>query len=62
VEPYGQVGECFVIVLETNCADSVDLQWFGDLGDGKHTGDYNDPRVAVIQVVPSEVSSTLLSF
>ncbi|KAM0789302.1 hypothetical protein ACM66B_000142 [Microbotryomycetes sp. NB124-2] len=29
--------------------------WFGDLGDGKHTGDYNDPRVAVIRVEPEEI-------
>ncbi|KAM0749353.1 hypothetical protein T439DRAFT_315583 [Meredithblackwellia eburnea MCA 4105] len=29
--------------------------WFGDLKDGKHTGDWNDPRVAVIQVVPAEI-------
>lgn len=29
--------------------------WFGDLGDGIHKGDQNDPRVAVIQVVPEEV-------
>ena len=29
--------------------------WFGDLKDGKHTGDWDDPRVAVIQVVPAEI-------
>lgn len=29
--------------------------WFGDLKDGKHMGDWDDPRVAVIQVVPSEI-------
>ncbi|KAL8292019.1 hypothetical protein RQP46_001485 [Phenoliferia psychrophenolica] len=29
--------------------------WFGDLKDGKHTGSWDDPRVAVIQVVPSEI-------
>lgn len=29
--------------------------WFGDLGDGIHKGDKNDPRVAVIEVVPEEI-------
>jgi len=29
--------------------------YFGDLGDGVHKGDENDPRVAVIEVVPDEV-------
>ena len=29
--------------------------WFGDLGDGVHKGDQNDPRVAVIEVIPNEV-------
>ncbi|KIK01391.1 hypothetical protein K443DRAFT_566901 [Laccaria amethystina LaAM-08-1] len=29
--------------------------WFGDLGDGIHKGDENDPRVAVIEVVPDEI-------
>lgn len=29
--------------------------WFGDLGDGKHTGDIEDPRVGVIRVVPDEI-------
>ena len=29
--------------------------WFGDLGDGIHKGDQNDPRVAVIEVFPEEV-------
>lgn len=29
--------------------------WFGDLGDGIHRGDENDPRVAVIEVVPDEI-------
>lgn len=31
------------------------LQWLGDLGDGKHTGKYDDPRVALIEVVPFEI-------
>lgn len=30
--------------------------WFGDLGDGVHKGDENDPRVSVIEVVPEQVS------
>ncbi|PLW42486.1 hypothetical protein PCASD_04634 [Puccinia coronata f. sp. avenae] len=29
--------------------------WFGNLGDGKHTGNYDDPRVAAIQVKPTEI-------
>jgi hypothetical protein len=29
--------------------------YFGDLGDGIHKGDENDPRVALIEVVPDEV-------
>ncbi|KAI0690119.1 hypothetical protein BC835DRAFT_1366092 [Cytidiella melzeri] len=29
--------------------------WFGDLKDGVHKGDHNDPRVAVIEVVPDSV-------
>ncbi|KAF9010667.1 hypothetical protein BDQ17DRAFT_1397328 [Cyathus striatus] len=29
--------------------------WFGDLKDGVHKGDANDPRVAVIEVVPDEI-------
>ncbi|KAH9485465.1 Protein bli-3 [Psilocybe cubensis] len=29
--------------------------WFGDLKDGIHKGDSNDPRVALIQVVPDEI-------
>ena len=29
--------------------------WFGDLGDGVHKGDHNDPRVAIIEVIPDEI-------
>lgn len=29
--------------------------WFGNLGDGKHTGNYDDPRVSAIQVKPTEI-------
>jgi len=29
--------------------------WFGNLGDGIHKGDENDPRVSVLQVVPDEI-------
>ncbi|KAH9961256.1 hypothetical protein BC827DRAFT_1203499 [Russula dissimulans] len=29
--------------------------YFGDLGDGIHKGDENDPRVAAIEVIPDEV-------
>ncbi|KZP22403.1 hypothetical protein FIBSPDRAFT_739199 [Athelia psychrophila] len=29
--------------------------WFGDLKDGVHKGDENDPRVSIIEVVPDEI-------
>lgn len=29
--------------------------WFGDLKDGVHKGDANDPRVSIIQVTPDEI-------
>ncbi len=29
--------------------------YFGDLKDGIHKGDENDPRVSVIEVIPDEV-------
>ncbi|KAI0298521.1 hypothetical protein BC826DRAFT_997819 [Russula brevipes] len=29
--------------------------YFGDLGDGVHKGDENDPRVAAIEVIPDEI-------
>ncbi|KJA27821.1 hypothetical protein HYPSUDRAFT_62853 [Hypholoma sublateritium FD-334 SS-4] len=29
--------------------------WFGDLKDGVHKGDVNDPRVSLIQVIPDEI-------
>ena len=29
--------------------------YFGDLKDGIHKGDQNDPRVSVIEVVPDEI-------
>ncbi|KAB5591250.1 Protein bli-3 [Ceratobasidium theobromae] len=29
--------------------------WFGDLGDGIHKGDENDPRVVLIDVTPTEI-------
>ncbi|EIW63562.1 uncharacterized protein TRAVEDRAFT_56490 [Trametes versicolor FP-101664 SS1] len=34
---------------------SATSAWFGDLGDGIHKGDKNDPRVAVIEVIPDEI-------
>ncbi|RPD54740.1 hypothetical protein L226DRAFT_523023 [Lentinus tigrinus ALCF2SS1-7] len=34
---------------------SATAAWFGDLGDGVHKGDRNDPRVAIIEVVPDEI-------
>jgi hypothetical protein len=29
--------------------------WFADMGDGVRTGDGNDPRVQIIDVVPDEI-------
>lgn len=29
--------------------------YFGDLGDGIHKGDENDPRVSIIEVIPDEI-------
>jgi general stress protein 26 len=29
--------------------------WFGDKGDGVHTGGPEDPRMAVIEVIPDEI-------
>lgn len=29
--------------------------WFGDLKDGIHKGDANDPRASVIEVIPDEI-------
>lgn len=29
--------------------------WFGDLKDGEHKGDANDPRVSLIEVIPEEI-------
>jgi len=29
--------------------------WFGDLGDGVHKGNKNDPRVCVLEIVPSSI-------
>jgi len=29
--------------------------WFGDLKDGVHKGDENDPRISLIRVVPDEI-------
>jgi len=34
---------------------SATSAWFGDLGDGVHKGDSNDPRISLIQVVPNEI-------
>lgn len=35
-------------------ADSTGA-WFGNLKDGVHKGDQNDPRVAIIEVIPQEI-------
>jgi hypothetical protein len=34
--------------------------WFADLGDGVHDGSGNDPRVSVLKIKPTEVSSSWL--
>jgi len=33
----------------------ITAAYFGDLGDGVHKGDVNDPRVSLIEVIPDEV-------
>jgi len=45
-----------------NSRDSIKKHWspyvsayFGDLKDGVHKGDENDPRISIIQVVPEEI-------
>ncbi|KAF5321086.1 hypothetical protein D9619_001536 [Psilocybe cf. subviscida] len=35
--------------------DPSHTAWFGNLKDGVHGGDSNDPRVALIQVIPDEI-------
>src|SRR6266567_1093891 len=39
----------------TKCHIYRTSAWFGDLGDGVHKGDSNDPRISLIQVVPNEI-------
>jgi len=34
---------------------SATSAWFGDLKDGIHKGDENDPRVSIIEVIPDEI-------
>ncbi|KAF9527304.1 hypothetical protein CPB83DRAFT_856324 [Crepidotus variabilis] len=34
---------------------SATSAWFGDLKDGVHKGDANDPRVSIIEVIPDEI-------
>jgi len=38
-----------------DCFSSGTSAWFGNLKDGVHKGDVNDPRVSIIQVVPDEI-------
>ena len=33
----------------------IRAQWLGDLGDKVHTGNYDDPRCALIEVIPTEI-------
>ncbi|PPQ63692.1 hypothetical protein CVT24_004577 [Panaeolus cyanescens] len=41
-------------VIKQNWSSTLPA-WFGDLKDGVHKGDSNDPRVALIRVVPNEI-------
>ncbi|KAL4254241.1 Stress Response and Developmental Protein [Abortiporus biennis] len=34
---------------------SLTSAWFGDLGDNVHKGDRHDPRVSIIEIIPSEI-------
>ena len=45
---------CYLYLVKLNLLLRT-AAWFGDLGDGIHKGDQNDPRVAVIEVIPDEV-------
>jgi len=38
-----------------DCFSSTTSAWFGDLQDGVHKGDANDPRISIIQVIPDEI-------
>jgi len=38
-----------------DCFSSTTSAWFGNLKDGVHKGDANDPRVSIIQVIPDEI-------
>ncbi|CAA7261784.1 unnamed protein product [Cyclocybe aegerita] len=41
-------------IIRTKWSSTISA-WFGDLKDGIHKGDVNDPRVAMIQVIPDEI-------
>jgi hypothetical protein len=44
------------IVPPTDVVSPMSMaSYFGDLGDGVHRGDENDPRVAAIEVIPDEI-------
>jgi len=45
---------CHSIAVDWTPLFSI-ASYFGDLGDGIHKGDENDPRVAAIEVIPNEV-------
>jgi len=47
-------------LIETHWNPMV-AAYFGDLGDGVHKGDVNDPRVSVITVIPEEIRYWLSS-
>lgn len=65
MEPDDQVGtttpffESRLILLRNiwtaSLTGPLSLQWFGDLKDGVRTGEPGDPRIGIIQVIPTEV-------
>lgn len=43
------------MVPDMNAFSLRTAAWFSDLKDGLHTGDENDPRVSLIEVIPEEI-------
>jgi len=45
----------FIFAFERSASPRSVAAYFGDLKDGVHKGDENDPRVSIIEVVPEEI-------
>lgn len=62
IKQYWDSWYVLVLYIGHSCSNQTDVisrdsisAYFGDLGDGIHKGDENDPRVVIIEVVPDEV-------